>query len=78
MNTKHNDRCKRIFARYDMECPRCRELAGGAAPRDGWQKFYFENSKKQKQYRDSWRMCDHNNINPGGYCNTCGAGRDFS
>lgn len=34
--TKHRDGCARAFARRDPECARCRELAAGAAPREGW------------------------------------------
>jgi hypothetical protein len=34
--TKHSDTCKRVFSRYDLTCPRCRELADGAQPREGW------------------------------------------
>ena len=34
--TRHNVDCERVFNRYDMNCPRCRELASGAKPREGW------------------------------------------
>lgn len=36
MNTKHQSDCARVFKRYDLTCPRCRELAEGFAPRAGW------------------------------------------
>jgi len=36
MKTAHRNDCKRVFARYDAECPRCNELSQGAAPRKGW------------------------------------------
>ena len=32
----HSLTCARVFRRYDQSCPRCQELAGGAAPREGW------------------------------------------
>ncbi len=34
--TKHTADCKRVFARYDADCPRCRELMNGAPAREGW------------------------------------------
>lgn len=30
--TKHSDTCHAAFGRKDMTCPRCLELANGAAP----------------------------------------------
>ncbi len=30
--TRHSDTCERVWNRYDTTCPRCRELAAGAAP----------------------------------------------
>ena len=36
MKTTHTAHCSRIFKRYDATCPRCQELAAGAAPRAGW------------------------------------------
>ena len=35
MNTKHTDECRRVFSRYDAQCPRCRELIDGAPARHG-------------------------------------------
>lgn len=32
----HKTDCQRVFSRYDMTCPRCYQLANGAAPRRGW------------------------------------------
>ena len=34
--TKHQTDCRRVFGRYDTNCPRCLELANGASPRRGW------------------------------------------
>ena len=34
--TRHITNCKRVFRNYDLGCPRCLELLGGAAPREGW------------------------------------------
>lgn len=36
LKTSHSPDCRRVFARLDPICPRCRELAAGAAPRAGW------------------------------------------
>lgn len=36
MKAAHKSDCKRIFRRYDPDCPRCQELAAGAAPRKPW------------------------------------------
>ena len=71
MKILHKEDCKRIFKRYDESCPRCKELLNGAKPRKGW----FE---KNTHVYESVRNCRHNNTNPGGYCNTCSNGRDFS
>lgn len=40
--TKHNANCNRAFGRRDAECPRCQELANGAAPRKGWGQSRFQ------------------------------------
>lgn len=50
-NTKHNNDCKRVFKNYDLSCPRCKELAAGSSPRDGWQKSYYENKNNDAEYR---------------------------
>ena len=81
--TKHSDTCIRVFAKYDMTCPRCQELAKGLPARDGWQKRYYEAKRKNEAnsyYFLKSEHCEHGieNINPGGYCNVCGKGRDFS
>lgn len=34
--TLHSPECKRVFARLDTTCPRCKELAMGAVRRQGW------------------------------------------
>lgn len=39
--TKHSIDCRAAFGRKDLSCPRCIELASGAAPRSGWQRDYF-------------------------------------
>lgn len=33
---KHRADCRRVFNRYDMDCERCRQLAGGDKARPGW------------------------------------------
>lgn len=76
--TKHSDNCNRVFKNYDLNCPRCLELANGSQPRKGWQEAYFSNKAKTESVKTS--SCEHgiSEINPGGYCNICGSGRDFS
>ena len=68
----HKEDCRRVFKNYDMTCDRCKELAEGSEPRKAW----FE-PRKPVSYRSE---CSHgaSNLNPGGYCNICGNGRDFS
>ena len=34
-NTPHRPDCRRVFSRFDADCPRCQELAAGA-PRRQW------------------------------------------
>ena len=34
--TKHSPDCRKVFARYDVSCPRCRELMEGLPARSGW------------------------------------------
>lgn len=69
--TLHKEDCKRVFKRYDADCPRCQELMGGAKPRDAW-------FTPQRVFTEIFKDCGHNALNPGGYCNVCGSGRDFS
>ena len=79
--TKHREDCGRVFKNYDMACPRCQELSNGSSPRDGWQKSYYEAKARDARIWEAHlksQHCDHNNTNPGGYCNTCGKGVDFS
>ena len=79
MNTKHKDECTRVFKKYDPTCPRCQELIKGSPPREGWQKSYYE-QKAREEKRTYSSYCSHGvqHLNPGGYCNICGHGRDFS
>lgn len=37
--TKHSTDCKRVFGRYDLNCPRCIELVHGVVPRKGFTSF---------------------------------------
>jgi len=68
----HKEDCVRVFKRYDASCPRCQELMKGLEPRKPW--FI---PRPQHRYIDH-KDCGHNALNPGGYCNVCGNGRDFS
>jgi hypothetical protein len=45
--TKHSMTCARAFSHRDMTCPRCLELANGAAPRAGWS----DNKRKAEAMR---------------------------
>jgi len=76
--TVHKNGCERVFKNYDKSCARCQELAGGSPAREGW----GERAKRYGGNVDNWKMwtkpCCKNNLNPGGYCNVCGDGRDFS
>ena len=81
--TKHSDACTRVFKNYDMSCPRCQELAQGSKARGGWQKSYYENKKRNDAVFSAHlkaQHCEHGvfSLNPGGYCNVCGKGTDFS
>ena len=69
--TYHKEDCKRVFKNYDHSCPRCVELINGAEARKGW---------KIERPVYAWKPCGHgaHNLNPGGYCNICGNGRDHS
>ena len=83
MQTQHSLSCTRVFKKYDPSCPRCKELIAGAKPREGWQKQYFANKERDEKVWHSHlesQHCNHGseNLNPGGYCNICGKGTDFS
>lgn len=58
--TKHSEDCRRVFNRYDDACPRCRELARGARPRDGW------GTAKQQQLARQMREIDNHNCKRSG------------
>lgn len=36
MMTQHAENCRRNWGKKDPNCPRCRELIGGAEPRAAW------------------------------------------
>jgi hypothetical protein len=44
------------------ECPRCDELRNGAAPREGWQKDYYERKRRHEAQRSA-AIRAHNNDN---------------
>jgi hypothetical protein len=60
------------------DCARCDELRNGAAP-VSW-KQRFSPCIDQSRRTDNRGTCNHGtqNLNPGGYCMICGAGRDYS
>ncbi len=67
--TKHRDDCSRVFKNYDMECPRCVELANGSKPRDGWQKKYYETkAREEAQFLRSLESHDCVKSNCGPVC----------
>lgn len=45
--TKHSVSCARVFSRYDMNCPRCQELAGGSKARSGWGNLKRQNEAQR-------------------------------
>lgn len=49
MATKHKHQV--IFGCKVDGCPRCEELKNGAPARSGWQKYYFENKRRQDDIR---------------------------
>ena len=59
MNTKHKEDCTRVFKNYDLSCDRCKELAGGSKPREGWQKAYYANKANNDSIR-SEAIRNHN------------------
>jgi hypothetical protein len=69
-----------VFGRKTQGCPRCDELMAGAAPRSwGNQEVKEYNFRAGIAYRASPVCVGHApQLNPGGYCNVCGKGRDFS
>ena len=80
--TKHtcNDGDGPHFGKKTAGCPRCDELMAGVAPRE-WrgQALAIANRKADLAYRESQKCVGHETqLNPGGYCNVCGSGRDFS
>ena len=82
MKTKHRNDCSRVFKNYDLKCSRCQELAAGAPAREGWGALArkYDGHVDYAQIKKS-PCCTERygvNINPGGYCNVCGQGRDFS
>ena len=52
--TPHNEGCKRVFKRYDSDCPRCQELINGAEARKGWGWH-----KKEEEARRSAAIKNH-------------------
>lgn len=55
--TRHSVTCSRAFAHRDPTCPRCKELANGAAPRAGW-----SDAKRQQEARDRLAIWNHFNV----------------
>lgn len=63
MKTLHLKDCKRVFNRYDQNCPRCVELMNGSKPRAGW------NDQKKKIEADTIKAirshdCQKSNCGP--------------
>jgi len=71
----HKVGCTRIFKKYDKDCPRCCELIAGSPARPPW----FSARKYEIAIVCGPHAKDHEyRPNPGGYCVTCGWGRDYS
>jgi hypothetical protein len=61
--TRHNADCRRAFKNYDLECPRCKELAAGQAPRAGWGDWKREQEARQIRWIRA-HNCKAANCNP--------------
>lgn len=69
MKTKHSDDCGRVFKNYDLNCPRCQELANGSPPRDGWQKgYYSRKAAEEAMYLQDIKTHDCQTSNCGIVC----------
>lgn len=53
--TQHTAGCRRVFKRYDPQCPRCQQLIDGAAPHKGW----GDHAARQEANRSRW-LREHN------------------
>lgn len=62
--TKHKEDCRRVFKKYDTNCPRCKELMAGSPAREGWQKRYYANKKHAEQIRKIPHDCKKSNCGP--------------
>lgn len=79
--TKHtcNDGAGPHFGKKTAGCPRCDELSAGAAPRAWSGRAAEENRKAYLAHLNSQKCVGHApQLNPGGYCNICGKGADYS
>lgn len=55
--TRHAYSCAKAFNRLDKTCPRCQELAAGAAPRAGWRSHRAE-AEAQRATANARHVCD--------------------
>lgn len=66
---KHSHECKAAFGRKDMQCPRCVELANGAASRAGWQAHYYAQQERHAaQIRAHFESSEHKSGKCGVVC----------
>ncbi len=65
MSVQHKSDCNRVFKRYDLSCPRCKELAQGAAPKPGYSDF---RKRQEKVQLDAIRNHDCRKSNCGPVC----------
>lgn len=57
--TRHTTDCKRVFSRYDSNCPRCAELKSSAAPRKGWNSRKQESDQRVREIRAHFQSETH-------------------
>ncbi len=70
MKTLHSPDCKRVFARLDTKCPRCKELAMGAIRRQGWGELAKRNEESRLRAIRNHDFSPSNPKHVGGVC-TC-------
>jgi len=68
--TLHSPDCKRVFARLDTNCPRCKELALGAVRRQGWGELTKRNELARLKAIREHDFSANNPKHTGGVC-TC-------
>ena len=66
--TKHSTTCKRVFANYDLTCPRCVELDNGSPPRAGWGRALQDDARDRRWMLEHLNSEKHLNGGCGPVC----------